>query len=335
MDKDELKILLDRHTKGLCTEEELEKFKQWQQNLENAPGPQLPEDFFGDYDDFAEQQYEAFLKHYAGKKKSTKQRMVGNWWKIAALIVFVIGLGTILDYLISYKTSHVQQLPAVVFNGKNTGQVSAQSRYIKLPDGSIVILHSGSTFEIDSSRFNIRSRELTLNGEAYFDVQHDPSKPFIIHTGTVTTTVLGTAFNIRQSGDSVTVIVTRGKVEVKDKQKLLAVLLPDQQIVYDSHMKEAVQQQVAAQHAITWLKNGLNFKDETLEDVSKRLQARYHVSISFTNPRIRNCRITVTEAFEGTESLDTLLSIICPIINATYQTTPQGIVIDGPGCPAN
>lgn len=67
---------------------------------------------------------------------------------------------------------------------------------MRLPDGSTVLLNEGSELSYSTS-FGKQAREVTLTGEGYFDVQHNLSKPFKVLTGNVTTTVLGTAFNIK------------------------------------------------------------------------------------------------------------------------------------------
>jgi ferric-dicitrate binding protein FerR (iron transport regulator) len=83
---------------------------------------------------------------------------------------------------------------------------------INLPDGSKVVLNANSKLEYPPG-FSNNTREVYLDGEAYFDIAHDPGKPFIVHTGSISTRVLGTAFNINayRSQQFVEVTVTRVK----------------------------------------------------------------------------------------------------------------------------
>src|SRR5690606_2859673 len=93
---------------------------------------------------------------------------------------------------------------------------SNEHRLLHLPDGSTVIVGVGSKLNYPSSFDSLRTREVYLEGQAYFDIRHNPQKPFIIHTGKVATTVLGTSFNIKAwpEDQDITVTVTRGKVRV-------------------------------------------------------------------------------------------------------------------------
>src|SRR5688572_8298430 len=104
-------------------------------------------------------------------------------------------------------------------------------QFLRLPDGSTVLLNEGSKLEYPIT-FSGDTREVFLQGEGYFDIQHNPSKPFVVKTANVTTTVLGTAFNVKAfpSEKHITVTVTRGKVKVSKDEKVLGVITHDQQI---------------------------------------------------------------------------------------------------------
>src|SRR5207248_3097180 len=101
----------------------------------------------------------------------------------------------------------------------------AWTRHIVLPDSSTVVLHAGSRLLFPEA-FSVNTREVTLVGEAYFDIVHREAQPFIIHTGQLKTTVLGTAFNIRayDSSQEVMVSVTKGRVRVESGNQVLAEL---------------------------------------------------------------------------------------------------------------
>src|SRR5690606_5004009 len=73
------------------------------------------------------------------------------------------------------------------------------------------------------------TREVHLEGEGFFDIKHDPTRPFVVTSGNLTTTVLGTAFNIRAlpNDDRIVVTVIRGKVQVKDGERVLGVIADD------------------------------------------------------------------------------------------------------------
>jgi|SRR6185437_2081060 len=213
-----------------------------------------------------------------------------------------------------------------------TNVPAGEKKHITLADGSTISLNSASVLKYPKV-FGDKIREVYLSGEGYFDIRHDASKPFIIHTGNVVTTVLGTAFNIKVDNTQHTVIVTvtRGKVSVADGSRQLGVITPNQQLSFNLISHQQVQQSVDAAKAIAWLEGDLHFNDITFADAAAELQQRFKVNISFANERVKNCRFTGTAL--KADKLDNILKVICAFNNASYKVRPDGnIVIDGPGC---
>lgn len=85
---------------------------------------------------------------------------------------------------------------------------------VRLTDGSRVELNTATRLRADLAQTR---REVWLDaGEAFFDVEHDPSRPFVVHAGPRTVTVLGTKFSVRRDGDQVRVVVLEGRVRLDD-----------------------------------------------------------------------------------------------------------------------
>jgi ferric-dicitrate binding protein FerR (iron transport regulator) len=207
-----------------------------------------------------------------------------------------------------------------------------QKKQVVLADGSKIWVNSLSELKYPQA-FNGKTREVYLSGEAYFDIRHDASKPFIIHTGKVITTVLGTAFNIKEDNlqHTIVVTVTRGKVSVANGKSQLGVITPNQQISFNTVNNQHTQIDVDAKKAIAWQESDIHFDDITFAAAAGQLQQRFKVKISFANEKVKNCRFTGTALKE--ENLDKILKVICAFNNATYQTKADGsIVVDGPGC---
>src|SRR6187401_2548064 len=105
---------------------------------------------------------------------------------------------------------------------------------IVLPDGSQVWLNAGSNLDYNNSEFNKDLREVTLSGEAYFDVTKNAAKPFIIHTKKMDVKVIGTAFNVRSYSNEKTAEASliRGSIEVslKDRKDQKFILKPNEKI---------------------------------------------------------------------------------------------------------
>ncbi len=212
-----------------------------------------------------------------------------------------------------------------------TERTTAEHRSIALPDGSRVVLNKQSTL-VFSSHFNKKIREVSLIGEGYFDIKHDTSRPFVVHTGKIKTTVLGTAFNIRYLDleNNVIVTVTRGKVMVQRENKTLGVILPDQQIVFNQKQNKSEVLAVEARRIVEWQENDLFFDDVTMEDAMMQLAKRFSIKIRFANDDSKDCRFTAT--FLKGESLDEILQVIASFNHIEYQKNAGEIMISGNGC---
>ncbi|WP_345211035.1 FecR family protein [Mucilaginibacter gynuensis] len=257
---------------------------------------------------------------------SLPQRKLGLWRSIAAVAaVLLISFTLYLEWPSLQSRLHPVELTTL-------RAPNDQKREITLTDGTRIWLNAGSALKYPET-FNGKAREVYLSGEAYFDVRHNPGKPFIIHTGTVLTTVLGTAFNIKEdkSKHTIQVTVTPGKVSVANGQKLLGVIIPNQQISYNTLKAEVVQATVNANAVIAWQQRDLHFEDVSFEDAIIQLEQHFNVKISFSNPKLKTCRFTGT-SLNG-EELEKILKVMCAFNNATYQIKPDGnFVIDGAGC---
>jgi len=328
MSRHQIAALLDRYLKDETTNEENELVKRWlEENGHASPR-------WHDLDRAAKDQWLSSvfseIKNTIHEKEAKvvllPQRKRGLWRSLAAAAAVLLISFTLYQEWPSLQSRlHPAALTAL--------QVPIdQKKVITLTDGSRVWLNAGSALKYPKA-FNGKTREVYLSGEAYFDVRHDAGKPFIIHTGTVLTTVLGTAFNIKEDKNkhTIQVTVTRGKVSVANGHQLLGVIIPNQQISFNTLKAEAVQATVNTNAVVAWQQSDLHFDDVSFGDAIAQLQLHFNVKISFGNAKLKNCRFTGT-SLSG-EELDKILKVMCTFNNAVYQVKPDGsIVIDGPGC---
>jgi ferric-dicitrate binding protein FerR (iron transport regulator) len=175
-----------------------------------------------------------------------------------------------------------------------------------------------------------KAREVTLHGEAFFDIRKD-SRPFIVHTGSVTTTVLGTAFNINAHDlQTITITVTRGKVKVENSVGEFSILRRNEQISIDSLHTRLKKVQVDAGEVLAWKKPYLLFNDVTMKEAMQELEQRYRVSVVFTNPAAENC--PVTASFTSHESLEEIINVLSKINNMEFTIRQRTVEISGEGC---
>ncbi len=135
-----------------------------------------------------------------------------------------------------------------------------------------------------------------LSGEAYFDVKHAAKIPFIIHTGKISTTVLGTAFNIKAYDDlsNVTVAVSRGKVKVEYLDKEVATLLPGQQVKVNNNGTGIADRKSGINQVAAWQQGNLVYDDESIMDIVADLERMYNVRIKVSDITVNNMRISTS-----------------------------------------
>jgi len=254
-----------------------------------------------------------------------KQKTVLLWRKVVAAAAI---LAVLLSLFLYFPVRQTGQ------NAANLAVLSVpvnQKKKITLDDGSIIWVNSLTELRYPK-KFAGSTREVYLSGEAYFDIHHDASKPFIVHTGDVKTTVLGTAFNINASKNLSTVVVTvtRGKVSVADQSRVLGYIIPNQQLTYDLKNRKELKRTIDAQSVIAW-QGDLYFDDITFYNAALLLQQRFNVRIGFANTQIKSCRFSGT-ALKG-DNLDQILKVICAFNHAVFIHNADGsITIDGKGC---
>jgi transmembrane sensor len=236
-----------------------------------------------------------------------------GWVKLmaaAAILFAATTIGTII-----YTNNKPQQAQTVI---TQTGQEKEQ-RLVHLPDSSYVILKAGSKIDYAQSFNDLAIREVYLEGDAYFNVKHDSLKPFVVHAGSIKTTVLGTSFNIKAwpEDKDVSVAVSSGKVKVENQNKTFGTLVKDQQLTFYKEKEDVVKTQIDTSTHLSWKKQDLLLDDVTLSEASDLLESRYDVEIRCSEEMLKAERFTIT--ILKNESLDQVLKSICEFNNAVYQ----------------
>lgn len=246
-------------------------------------------------------------------------------WRIVAAIVIFVGLVALFYMPWSHQPIEQSALAP-------QSPVKPDVRLINLPDGSTVVLNKNSKLKIDAHFNKNGTREVYLTGEAYFNVTHHPDQPFIVYTGKLQTTVLGTAFNINQHNGTVTVTVSRGKVKVADDEHMLNILDPNEQVVFDQADALHTKKVVDAKAVIAWKNSDIFFDNANVQGVAMELEERFGVSIAFSSDAVKNCRFTAT--FLKDQTLEQILKVIEEFHHLRYEFTGKDtILLTGSGCP--
>ncbi len=245
---------------------------------------------------------------------------------IAAAISFVF-----ISYLVSinFFNSPVQE-PQLIVITTDPGQ----KKMITLPDNSIVRLNAGSRLEY-AANFNQESREVTLNGEAYFKISKNKAKPFAISTGNYEVDVVGTAFNLNNysSDKPIAISVTEGIVRFSypDKKGFLTdtLVTANQHLTFDGKYNELDIENFDSEFQIAWLENLLIFENEPLENVIEKLELWYGVIFIVEIEQIEKCRFS--GRFKN-ESLEFILQSIEMVSDLQYEMNDNHVKLKGKGC---
>lgn len=247
---------------------------------------------------------------------------VSQTFRIAASVLLVMGIGF---YLWKHNFLPIFGNTVSVATGKG------ERKEIKLPDGSVVWLNESSRMEYPS-QFEAHARKvMLLDGEAYFDIKRDESKPFFVKASGTTTRVLGTAFNIRSYHflKSILVTVTRGKVEVQKADGAAGpekkILLPNEQVYYDVKTKEIKKMAVNSANAVAWKEGRLLFDNESLANVMAILENKFNVKI-LAEESIREYHMSAE--FASTDSLPRILDLLSLANNLEYRFENNQITLN-------
>ena len=185
-----------------------------------------------------------------------------------------------------------------------------ESAEVILPDSTHVWLNSGTRLSYPTS-FMGKNRDVKLTGEAFFDVKHNPQRPFHVFTPALTVEVLGTSFNVEafEKTDIVNVTLVEGKVNIQDENgKLLTRLAPNENARYDVSRNRIYVSQVDTSFYTSWKQGVLMFKDEKLVDIAKRLERWYNVKIVFDEKSVEE--IKFSGSILKNKPIDQILAIL-------------------------
>lgn len=268
-------------------------------------------------------------------------RRIGWSWMAAAVVTLLMVVGSWYFLRQGTHSGKADRPMATAPAGDVLTEVTNQHdepRLVNLPDGSSVMLKKGSTLSFPQT-FAGDTREIRLNGEAFFEVAKDASKPFYVFANEVVTKVLGTSFTIRSfpTDRQVTVAVKTGKVSVfRSEGKVkgsnpAVVLVPNEQVVFEKSQqvfnKIPVNLKADSKRRIETMQ--FDYEDVQVGTILGHLEKAYGVKIVYDSTVIAGC--SVTASFTD-EPLAEKLALLCKVIKAEYQLSDSEITITGKGC---
>jgi len=254
-------------------------------------------------------------------KISTARYIWQYWQKMAAVLIIPLILSALF-----FK--HLNSSEPINYNEVYT--TFGTRTLLTLSDGSVVWLNSGSRIKYPD-KFANKERKVSLEGEAYFEVQSDPTKPFIVHTSTIDVKATGTKFNVQayKSSPNVKVSLVAGKVTVYQSnkpEKPISELKPDYQFTFDTLTGENKLKQDDMYKFTSWIDGKLVFRNDPLTEVIERLNQLYNVDIEITENELKEYHYRAT--FEN-ESLDEILKILKASAPIDYKQDVRKPSADG------
>jgi transmembrane sensor len=317
--------LLTRYLAGEITEQEREDVEKW---ISASPDNRKEyEKLARTWDSLGaiepgheiniEKEWRYHQKLIGSKIGKTRVLTLQNFLRVAAAIIILFGTGLLLRYQLtteSLRTQHAETLQKL------------------LPDGTSVTLNAGSKLRYARNFLN-EERRVVLQGEAYFEVKRDSTRPFIITLGEAEIKVLGTAFNVKayKNSGKIEVTVTEGRVSLYEKNQELKQVIAGKGEKAEYLRTEKLVKKVENKNRnfLAWKTRILEFEDDRLSDVVEILEQVYHRQIRLKNEKIGACRLNTR--FEG-KDLNMVLEVISSTLELSIVKEKDIIYLDGQGC---
>ncbi len=328
MDTEYLHLLITKYLQQSCSASEKKELEQWlslsQDNVAYLNQfKKVWENANYNTDNFNPDVENALKKVHAKMNAEPKiiainrNNAIPTWFKIAASVLLIIGVSAFLYFQFYSMNTSIEM--AVISTSKN------ETKEISLPDGSKVWLNQSSSIEFPK-KFETNIRSLKLIGEAFFEIEKNPAKPFIVESNGSYTRVLGTSFNIKalENDTIVTVVLVTGKVKfglVSDTAQFV-LLAPGHEAILKKANNQLITNETVDPNFMAWKTGVFTFSNTSLQDVTNTISPYYHKSFKINVDQ--NSRITTTFTHQ---SLDGVLKELELVLNVKCQTNGDTVFI--------
>lgn len=239
--------------------------------------------------------------------------------KYAAAILLIVGISGTIGFFVSTSVSNSNTKFTEISVPK--GERST----VILPDGSTVLINSNSQLKFASS-FNSGKRKVMLSGEAYFNVTHDKSHPFIVETSSLQIEVLGTKFNISSypNDQLSTTFLESGKVRISSANAENVILSPNEAFVFNKFSQKSEKIVMNDKRLMDWTKGVMTINGETIGELAKKIERRFNVTITFMDNAVKE------HVYTGSikdEDLNTVLEAIKFASSIEYERKGNQIIL--------
>ena len=331
MNKQQIIRLLEKYQYGACSEQERKLVEDFLASYQSENN-QWVDWKHGDQEEIRDRIYNEIHTNIREEKSISRKISNLNIYKYAATVLLIF---TVSILLFEYNQPREEiQVQDNRFITKTT--LRGQKTNIVLGDGTFIRLNSESSL-VYPDGFDKDIREVTLIGEAYFEVTKDSLRPFVIRSGDLVTKVLGTSFNIKAYPDNnMEVTVSSGMVQVQPSDEGLnrlnqqIYLTPNQQVSYNSTTNELKKKEVDINQFLAWKNDQIILNKVSMKEASSILERWFNVEIFFENKAIEDC---IIRSEYKNENLINILESMKFILGIDYRLEENNrIIISGESC---
>ena len=319
MNQQEFKNLIDKYSKGELDASEAAKLEQWldamadETAFDALPAEEKQEAQAGGFQRLM-QRIEKQQRPALIRRMFTNVRTIRVAASVACFIIAVfVFRNSLLDLVAPHRLTAMTSTPGKI-------------RKHILSDGSIIWLKGNSKL-IFPVTFGDGDRVVTLEGEALFEVAKDAAHPFKIHCGSLTTQVLGTSFNIRNTGQETRVTVLTGKISLSAPQSARVILYPKQQAVYSAPgagIAKQEQHSASVQELTKGTEYDMSFNDARMTEVIHRIERKFEIDIQTEDTTITSNLFT---ADLTDQSLKNTMEMISQALNLAFEIKGKTILL--------
>lgn len=337
--------LLIKYFNNRCTDKEFDELVRWVEkeasNKESVSwGFDDWKSFEPDYNHNDNQKYSAWLDkiHHEinlknqdrNKSKVLTLKKFPSWLSRVAAFLFLPLLGFMFYMLSNNNFESIKYADLAVDSLEIISPLGSRT-VLQLSDGTEVTLNYGSKIKYPRN-FTGDTREVTLIGEGYFDVAHNPERPFIVKAAKLNVKALGTEFNVQAypDNDVIETTLVEGKVVIEktiidEKFESVGAMVPGQHVAYNLKSGKITSSKGGIDKYIAWKDGKLIFDNEPITQIAEKLGRMFNVDIEVADD-IKDYTYTITLV---NDPLILILDLMTEVTDISYEAFPRKKLPDG------
>ncbi|PUZ29392.1 hypothetical protein DCC81_08070 [Chitinophaga parva] len=314
-EKDRLKQLMEQYLQGAEHPEADARFEAWFREVKPENSLQLSREEVQQATDRVRGRLQAATA--PALKRISRKRLYAI--SAAAAVLVMVGLSAFWNNNPMYNVLHPIK-ETIVYTR------AGESKLLRMPDGSRIHLNENSILTYTNRFTTGHSREIALQGEAFFEVTKDADHPFIVRAGNAAVTVLGTSFNVSENkGDTaVMVAVKEGLIALQGVRTARLLLSAGKAALVPREGPLIEYTHANVDNFLSWMDGDLHFESTPLKEVVLELQQIYHANIRLENASLEDIHLTLQYKHAP---LPAVLDVICNSLELQHVNVNGTIIL--------